>query len=319
MNGILELKNSTLVIIIIGLFLCNGCKEKPLKEMINTSTEAKTNIRFATKTDGYKEKASFNRLTTDKTEITSTQFQMEGPAWENENVAFRNYFDARNGIDIYGKRTAEMVLDSVGIDENYHELQDWGMDILKVGNSLGAGAIGMIIGDSLYRVGVGAEGSFRIIEEGPKSSTLEFIFRNWKVLDRNYNISHIIRINSGTHYYEGNIKVEDLKGDETLVTGIVDHGVGITEFKTDKYTIISTHGNQDVEGERLGMAIAVANDNFAKTDEASNYDGAVDKTHLVHLNGKDLTYKFFVGWELQDDQFKSKDLFEEMVNQELSK
>ncbi|MBK7700210.1 MAG: DUF4861 family protein [Saprospiraceae bacterium] len=46
-----------------------------------------------------------------------------------------------------------MVLNSVGIHENYHEMQDWGMDILKVGNSLGAGAIGLIIGDSLFRIG----------------------------------------------------------------------------------------------------------------------------------------------------------------------
>ena len=30
-------------------------------------------------------------------------YQMEGPAWENENVGFRLYFDERNAIDIFGK------------------------------------------------------------------------------------------------------------------------------------------------------------------------------------------------------------------------
>ena len=37
---------------------------------------------------------SITKCSIDKSEATSTQFQMEGPAWENENVAFRNYFDA---------------------------------------------------------------------------------------------------------------------------------------------------------------------------------------------------------------------------------
>lgn len=317
-NGILESRNNLLALVLTGLIFCNGCKEKNESVVSTPEVKYQTNIRFATKTDGYKEKSSFDRLTTDKTEVTSTQFQMEGPTWENENVAFRNYFDARNGMDIFGKTTTDMVLDSVGIDENYHELQDWGMDILKVGNSLGAGAIGMIVNDSLYRVGVGAHGSFRIIEETPNLSSLEFSFKDWKVQGRNYNVTHTITIKSGTHYYEGNIKVEGLTGDETLVAGIVDHEVGSKLLDTTHYKMLSTYGNQDTEGLKLGMALAVNDESFLSIDEAKSYKGEqVDKTHLLLMKGNNVTYKFFAGWELQDELFKEEKGFQQILFEEL--
>ncbi len=43
-----------------------------------------------------------------------------------------------------------MVLDEVGTDtaKNYHALADWGMDVLKVGKSLGAGAMGVLMRDA---------------------------------------------------------------------------------------------------------------------------------------------------------------------------
>ncbi|HKZ65847.1 MAG TPA: DUF4861 family protein, partial [Chitinophagaceae bacterium] len=41
-------------------------------------------------------------------------FLTEGPAWENDKVGFRLYFDVRNGKDIWGKTTSRMVLDEAG-------------------------------------------------------------------------------------------------------------------------------------------------------------------------------------------------------------
>ena len=56
----------------------------------------------------------------------------EGPAWENDKVAFRLYFDVRNNKDIYGKTTSRMMMDTVGANTkmSYHLLSEWGMDVL---------------------------------------------------------------------------------------------------------------------------------------------------------------------------------------------
>jgi hypothetical protein len=43
-----------------------------------------------------------------------------------------------------------MLMDSVGtkVEPSYHSLADWGMDILHIGSSLGAGAIAILMKDT---------------------------------------------------------------------------------------------------------------------------------------------------------------------------
>jgi len=38
----------------------------------------------------------------------------EGPGWESDRVAYRLYLDGRNAIDIFGKRSPDLVLSKVG-------------------------------------------------------------------------------------------------------------------------------------------------------------------------------------------------------------
>ncbi|MEO1449225.1 MAG: DUF4861 family protein, partial [Bacteroidota bacterium] len=114
-----------------------------------------TNLRLGKKTDaGVVPLDEAPRLNTYTNTETQAAYQFEGVGWENDKVAFRNYLDLRNGIDIFGKTTTDMVLDEVGLDndENYHHFQEWGMDVLKVGSSLGAGSIGIWYQDSLIRL-----------------------------------------------------------------------------------------------------------------------------------------------------------------------
>lgn len=287
----------------------------------NAITKAKTNIRFASKKENYKEQTSAKRLATNKTEVTSQHFQMEGPAWENENVAFRNYFDARNGMDIFGKRKSEMVLDAVGIDENYHDLQDWGMDILKVGNSLGAGAIGLLIGDSLYRIGEKGIGEYQLISEGKNKSSFKFTFQDLKIKNRAYKITHEIEIKSGTHFYKSKVSVVGLQGDEILVSGIVAHLDKVIKGKTNKHSLLATHGAQALAGGNLGMALATRNNQFVKISKAADYKGSINQTHLLEMKpvNSEVEFYFFAGWEMQDAQFKTAEYFETLIKKELNK
>ena len=67
----------------------------------------------------------------------------EGPGWESQMVGYRLYLDGRNAIDVFGKKTTDMILKQVGRGDDYHQIQPWGMDILKVGASLGSGGFGV--------------------------------------------------------------------------------------------------------------------------------------------------------------------------------
>ena len=81
--------------------------------------ETRTNLRLGSNEKGYPELLEASRLegiTYHNHSRTGEVYQMEGPAWENDKVGFRNYLDQRNGMDIFGKLIPEMVLDSVGIE-----------------------------------------------------------------------------------------------------------------------------------------------------------------------------------------------------------
>ncbi len=305
----------------IGMLL-GGCKvQKGIQS--SPGPKGKTNVVFWDKV-AKKSIETATRLKTTDTKVTSKKYLMEGPVWENENIAFRNYFDDRNGIDIFGKRVHEMVMDKVKPDDNYHQLSDWGMDILKVGNSLGAGAIGLVIGDSLYRIGPDCTGTAEVVHRGIDSATgddyalIRFSFKNWKVQDRLYDITHEIRMQAGTHFYTSTVKFNQLVGDEYVVAGIVSHISDLDEFNTGPYSIFMTHGAQDVEQRNLGMAVVASGKYHPLAKKSGDFQGSIDHSHLVLLKPvqESVQFYFFAGWELENKDFAEKASFLKMVLKE---
>jgi hypothetical protein len=283
-----------------------------------------TNIRFGRVTPPFEEISGELRMKTNDTKFTAPVYQMEGPAWENNLIAFRNYYDARNGMDIFGKKTADMVLDSVGVNgRDYHVMAEWGMDILKVGNSLGAGAIAIGIGDSLYRVGPCREGRYRLISEGPVRSVLELTYAGVPAGDRLYDVTHQITIGAGDRFYRSRVWVSDLQGDEALVTGIVDlHAIPADTLTEGSMKILASLGNQGISGEVLGMGLFFPAGEFIKYHEAPAEGYGIVSTHLVSLalsQDSPTEYYFLAAWEMQDQQVKGKDYFTGLLKEAVHK
>ncbi len=282
----------------------------------------RTNIRFGDKKSPFKEIVNGVRLKTNDSPSSTKAFQMEGPAWENDVIGFRNYFDARNGMDIFGKRVKEMTLDSVGLPgkPTYHELADWGMDILKVGNSLGAGAIGIAIGDSLYRIGPSGEGRYRFICEGPVRAMFELTFQGVTIADRKYNISHVVSIYAGDNFYRNKVSVDGLKGDEKLITGIVDHDLPLNKGEYKGALYFYTLGPQAFTHENLGLAVMIDKKSFSDSFSAPQEGDGITKTYVVSLNienDKPVEYTFLAAWELQDKKVTDKDYFEGLIKKNI--
>lgn len=282
--------------------------------------EARTNIRFAKMLESGKlqELTSAERLQSADTKITSKKFQMEGPAWENDKVAYRNYFDRRNAMDIFGKKTGQMVLDSVGINENYHELQDWGMDILKVGSSLGAGSIALLINDSLYRICQSCLSKYQLVTEGPVRSVFELTYNDFNVDDRSYDLTHQISIWAGSYAYDSKVTLNNARGDERLVLGIVNmqsDSLLVTEHN-EQFVSILTHDKQAFQGEYLGMSIVMDKESFVNTGMANDEEADITQTYYAELDlGKEpVYYSFYAGWEQSNPRFKELDHFKEHVD-----
>jgi len=294
--------------------------------------KVRSNVRFADMTQEHVELDGADRLKSSKSSNSQKYFTMEGPAWENDKVAFRNYYDARNGFDIFGKKTTEMVLDKVGLTpHSYHEIADWGMDILKVGNSLGAGAIAIKKDGKFYRF-VDAEtneamfesGEVDIIADGPLRSIIKMKVNGWEVDGNKYNLIHEISIWGGVQFYKSKVTVSGLKGGESLVTGIVNIDSDSLIFfePNNKFVCLATHDNQAYDGEKLGMAILLHKSNFIAHIEAPEEGVGIVKTYMVELkleNEKPVKFCYYSGWELQNENFMNADYFIDLIKSDAQK
>ncbi|HPR32141.1 MAG TPA: DUF4861 family protein [Prolixibacteraceae bacterium] len=280
---------------------------------------SRTNIRFADYNDSEKEFDTAERLTSNSSEIIQEIFQMEGPAWENEIVGFRNYFDARNGMDIFGKVTDALVLDSCGLKggPTYHEMRSWGMDILKVANSLGAGALALETSSGLYRVGPGCRGTYRLVKEGPLRSILDLEFEGIPIDNQTVHVKHRISIEAGKPYYKSQVWVEDAM-DMKLVTGIVNlHSDSVYSKTLDSVSYFYTHDNQAYNGEKLGMAILVPCSTLVILTAPEEGEGITQTFYTsIALNEQPIEFCFVAGWEKTDPAFATRESFETMVERE---
>jgi hypothetical protein len=272
----------------------------------------------------YKEVKSVKRpeITRENHGQTKKYFQFEGPGWENDRVGFRNYFDERNGMDIFGKTTADMVLQNVGIDEDYHALQDWGMDILKVGASLGAGSIALEIDGKLHRVAPGSEGSYELVANGPLRSIFRFRFNNWVINENTYSVVHEITIYGGAWYYVSKVSVE---GSANIVTGITtidleDKQATFSDFDNG-IVAISTHGQQAIEGEYLGMAVMLCKDSYIDFEYLDGKAEDINHTFIVRMkqSEKPSTFRFYSAWELSDTKFTEAESFQDLLKHDAQK
>ncbi|MDA3880911.1 MAG: DUF4861 family protein [Prolixibacteraceae bacterium] len=280
----------------------------------------RTNIRFADINDASKEFAEAERLKSNNTEISQKYFQMEGPGWENDIVGFRNYFDARNGIDIYGKRTSEMVLDKCGLKggSTYHELQPWGMDILKVGNSLGAGAIAIQTASGLHRVGPDSNGTFTNVKEGSLRSILELDFKNMDIDGKSVAIKHRISIEAGKPYYNSEVFIDGIENAQ-LATGIVNlDSDSVFTTTLDNMSAFYTYDNQAYEGEKLGLTVIVPQNTIEVVMAPEEGEGITQTFYTaLDITKQPVEFYFMAGWEKQDKVYATQKGFEEKVNNEI--
>lgn len=283
----------------------------------------KTNLRFAALSDTNTELLYASRVQTVDTEVTSKVYQMEGPAWENDKVGFRNYFDLRNGMDIFGKRTTEMVLNKVGLGDNYHELSDWGMDILKVGNSLGSGAIGIERNNKLYRIGDNGKGTIERFYQGPLKTEFAFIFPDWKLESDSIYINHYISITAGQYAYKSTVFAQGLAESDFIISGIVNMlSDELFVEKSGNHNILFTHSIQAEDSKKLAMALIIPEKYFKGEKEAPKAGNGIIDTYYarMNLNGqKEAEFYFYALWETSDNRFADTGYVREFLKSEAQK
>ena len=157
---------------------------------------------------------------------------------ENDVIAYRYYADSRHRFDIYGKRVSDLVMDTVSWD--YHNIMDWGSDILKVGNSLGIGSPAIYYKDTLYTLSNCEEKTIEILKSDANESTIRTTFMNLKIAGETFDLIQDWTMIAGKPWSEIELKVINgqLPEGMAFATGIVKHLDDIIEGETDGYSCL---------------------------------------------------------------------------------
>ncbi len=240
----------------------------------------------------------------------SFDIQFEGPGWESDKIGYRIYLDWRNATDIFGKKTDSLVLHNVGLDgfDSYHEMSDWGVDVLKVGSSLGIGSLAFWDGEKATRVEK-TDSIFCTVESAQASSKVNIKYYGWEINDVKTDLNSMLTIEEGSYLTKYDFELtKDLPN---LATGIVKlPGTTVLIFDDLKsgWNCLATFGKQTLQEDNLGMCI------FYKSDVA--LEVTQDKySHVVVLKPKNkkLTYYFGAAWEQDESGVKTMAEFKEFL------
>lgn len=235
----------------------------------------------------------------------------EGPGIESDKVGYRIYLDWRNGFDIFGKKTGEMVLQNVGQDgfESYHHMADWGMDILKVGEALGVGGYGYWSGEKVERVSKVDGWHAKVVESGDIYSALQIVYKGWRVADKKVDLTSNISMTAGSRLAHVWLEVsEELPN---IAIGLVKHPgtqflQGDVNISGYAWTYVASYGKQSLSGEddNLGMALL-----FKRGSRDAQTEGAHNYVSVMELAGRQLEYYFLAAWDKEPNGIKSQEEF----------
>src|SRR5882757_484635 len=124
-------------------------------------------------------------------------------AWENDRIAFRMYGpalasrpDNAYGIDVWVKRTEELILNKWYKEGNYHKDNGEGMDYYGVGKTLGAGDIGFYVKDSI--IYTNNYTTWKVLDNGPLRSTFQLNYAEKNVAGKLIKITKVIALDAGS-------------------------------------------------------------------------------------------------------------------------
>jgi hypothetical protein len=229
----------------------------------------------------------------------SYYIRYEGPGWESDQVGYRFYLDWRNATDVFGKSSPDVMLQQVGLDgfDSYHERQAWGMDILKVGQSLGLGSPAMMVAGEAQRMAQTDSVHCTIAANGPLYAAIETRYSGWKTNGKSIDVRSLLSIHAGTRLTRHTLEFSE--DPQNFCSGIVkDESAHLytSQGNDDHWGYLATYGRQSLNGDKLGLALVFAPESFRGFTEDVH-------SHIVKLHAINdaVEYYYLAAWEAEQD------------------
>jgi len=249
----------------------------------------------------------------------SKYIRYEGPGIESDKVGYRVYLDWRNGFDIFGKKRPALMLQDVGQDgyESYHEMADWGADILKVGNSLGMGGYGYWDGSKTVLVSDVEERSTSILSSGPIHSSLQINYRGWNTGKETVDLKAVLSMQAGSSLVDVNLDTSIPL--DKLAVGMVAHPgtellMGDLSITGEAWSYMASFGKQTLFDDMLGMVVL-----FKKKDLAEQTRDENSYVLVLRPQGSQLSYAFGALWAGAESGVQTREELEAYLAVEIEK
>ncbi len=148
-----------------------------------------------------------------------------GPAFENELVAYRIYFDRKQTVDIYGKFNKGLELDACGWYPNDEQLaQGFGDDVLRVSGSCGLGTLKGWDAKKQKAIHITPVENRRasIVAQGAVRTIVEMAVCGWKYGTSVLDMSCRYTLYGGHRDVQVDINFSQPLGNEIFCTGVQD-------------------------------------------------------------------------------------------------
>lgn len=307
------------ITLVLFLSLASMKSNEVFSQTAQSKTYAEVSVKEGGKWEGRKyiggtfKNVQRLKLATEHTDH-SFDIRYEGPGWESNKIGYRLYLDWRNAIDIFGKKTEKIVLPQVGQDgfDSYHEMSDWGADILKAGKGIGIGSIDRYLNKErlhFYEV----DSTIATVANTPKNSVVKVQYYGWKTASDKIDFTSELTIQPNQRYTQHTIHPS--KAIEGICTGIVKQKnteLLQKESQNKKWAYIATYGTQSLVPDQLGMAI------FYQTNSVENLvDAEFDHLLLFKPTTKEVDFYFLGAWEQEPNGIKSKEAFVKYLEERL--
>ncbi len=244
-------------------------------------------------------------------------YRIEGPGWESDKIVYRYYLDSRNRNDIFGKKTHNLVLREIGENdlvsdskESYTNMLSWGMDIFKVGESLGIGSIAMYHDGKAITVSNVGQVRCSIFNGAIRSGVLTE-YSGWKVGGKTYDLLSDLSISGRSRLTKACSAVND--DSVQLCTGLAKHDsceLITSDASTNSgWEYLALYGKQSLSGDNLGIAIL-----YRKEDAVKLTEDSVSLIVVLRPTSGRVMYYFGAAWEDEPEGIKSEKEFKEYLD-----
>lgn len=214
-----------------------------------------------------------------------------GPAFENELVAFRLYFDHRQTVDIYGKRRKGLEIEDTQFYPTPEQLAaGYGDDILWAGTTVSVGSFRGFVDNQPTFIQPVEMRTERILSYGPVRTVVEIVDKGWDYQGQKLNMTQRYTLYAGHRdmHVDVNVKAEENIA-STFCTGVLKFPGG--DEMMDGRGLAATWGSNWAAGpkdtlnrvkETLGVAVCVPEKQLSGAQKEGE--------NLLYLFGGDRNY-----------------------------